>query len=154
MKSKRRTLILAQIDKKFSKWGNLKTLEIPSEGWIHSIRIAIGMNLRQLGKRLGITPQSTKELEKREKSGSLTLRGLQEVANALDFKLVYILLPNKKSLQEIIEERAKILAKEIVMRTSQTMKLENQKVSKDRLTDAVQEKAEEIQKEMPSYLWD
>ena len=30
------------------------------------------------------------------------------------------------------------------MRTSQTMKLENQKVSKDRLTDAVQEKAEEI----------
>ena len=154
MKSKRRTLILTQIDKKFSKWENLRILEIPSEGWIHSIRIAIGMNLRQLGKRLGITPQSAKELEKREKSGSLTLRGLQEVANALDLKLVYILLPNKKSLQEIIEERAKILAKEIVMRTSQTMKLENQKVSKDRLAEAVQEKAKEIQKEMPSYLWD
>jgi predicted DNA-binding mobile mystery protein A len=70
-------------------------LEIPSEGWIHSIRVAIGMNLRQMGKRLGITPQSVKELEKREKSGSLTLRGLQEVANALNLKLVYILLPNQ-----------------------------------------------------------
>ncbi len=154
MKSKRRTLILTQIDKKFSKWESLKTLEIPSEGWIHSIRIAIGMNLRQLGKRLGITPQSAKELEKREKSGSLTLRGLQEVANALDLKLIYILLPNRKKLQDIIEARALVLAKEIVMRTSQTMKLENQKVSKDRLAKAVQEKAEEIQKEMPSYLWD
>ena len=76
MKSKRRTLILTQINKRFSKWENLKTLEIPSEGWIHSIRVAIGMNLRQLGKRLGITPQSAKELEKREKTGSLTLRGL------------------------------------------------------------------------------
>ncbi|MBK6604635.1 MAG: mobile mystery protein A [Leptospiraceae bacterium] len=154
MKSKRRTLILTQINKRFSKWENLKTLEIPSEGWIHSIRVAIGMNLRQLGKRLGITPQSAKELEKREKSGSLTLRGLQEVANALNLKLVYILLPNQKTLKEIIEERSLVLAQEIVLRTSQSMKLENQKVSKERIQVAIKEKAEEIQKEMPSYLWD
>lgn len=154
MKSKRRTLILTQINKRFSKWENLKTLEIPTEGWIHSVRLALGMNLRQLGKRLGITPQSAKELEKREKSGSLTLRGLQEVADVLDLKLIYVLLPNKKSLNEIIEKRAQVLAKEIVLRTSQSMKLENQKISKERLQAAIKEKAEEIQKEMPSYLWD
>jgi predicted DNA-binding mobile mystery protein A len=112
------------------------------------------MNLRQLGAILGITSQSVREIEMREKNGSLTLNGLREVADALDLKLVYALLPNKGSLKALIEARAKILAEEIVMRTSQSMKLENQEVSKERLQESILEKTKEIQKEMPSYLWD
>jgi transcriptional regulator with XRE-family HTH domain len=49
----------------------------------------MGLSLKQLGKRLKITPQGTKEIERREKDGSLTLQRLWEVAAALDKQLVY-----------------------------------------------------------------
>lgn len=150
----KQNLMISQMDQKFSGWNDLKTLEIPSKSWIFSIRNALKMTLRQLGEKLEITPQSVKELEEREKSGSITLKSLREAANALDCRLVYVLLPQKESLREMIEQRALELAEEIVMRTSQTMTLENQKVSEERLRKAIEEKAEEIQREMPSYLWD
>ena len=112
------------------------------------------MSLRQLGVRLHITPQSVKELEEREKTGSITLRVLRQVAHALDSKLIYVILPNQVTLESMIESRARELAEEIVLRTSHSMKLENQEVSKERLQAAIEEKAKKIRNEMPSYLWD
>ena len=46
------------------------------------------------------------------------------------------------------------LAEEIISRTSQSMKLENQQNSSQRLKKAVEMKAIEIMNRMPKYLWD
>ena len=54
----------------------------------------------------------------------------------------------------MIEDRAKILAKEIVDRTSVSMELEDQKTSDNRLEKAIEEKAQELKTKMPRYLWD
>jgi hypothetical protein len=54
----------------------------------------------------------------------------------------------------MIEKRAKELATEIVMRTNNTMALENQQNSKERIAQAIAEKTAEIKFEMPKYLWD
>ena len=77
-----------------------------------------------------------------------------EVAEAIDFKFVYGFVPKDGSLQNMIEKKATEIAREIVLRTSQTMKLENQEVGEERLEKAVHEKVENFMLEIPRSLWD
>ena len=59
----------------------------------------------------------------------------------------------EESLEKMIEKKAYEIAKEIVMRTSHSMMLEDQENSKERIEKAIKERAEEIKNEMPGYLW-
>lgn len=147
-------LIIEQTDKKLALFRPLDSMTIPPRGWVHTIRIALRMSLRQLGNRLKISPQSVKEIEEREANGSITIKGLKEVGAVLEMKLVYGFIPQELSIEEMIEKRAFEIAKDIVMRTSNTMQLEDQENSKVRLEKAVKYRAEEIKTKMPKYLWD
>ncbi len=154
MKLRQQKLIIEQLDRKFLTLKSLNQFSSPERGWIFNIRTALKMSLRQLGKRLGISAQSVKEIEQREAEGSLTLRSLSDVAKALDMKLVYAIIPKEETLEMMIEKRADKIAREIVLRTSNTMSLEDQKVSDTRIKKAIEEKADEIINKMPRYLWD
>ena len=103
---KTQKLILEQIDSKILKLKKLKDLSIPHSGWIYAIRQALGMSLRQLGNRMGITPQSVKENEMREKNGTISLNALRQFGKSMDMKLVYGFIPKEASLEKIIEKRA------------------------------------------------
>ena len=151
---KKQKLIIEQLDKKLHKFYDLTEVLIPPEGWIFSIRSAIKMSLRQLGKRLNITAQSVKEIETREKNGTVSINVLRQVAQALDMKFIYGFIPKSKTLESMIEDRANELAKEIVLRTSTTMRLEDQENLPDRIKKSIIDKAQEIKQEMPRYLWD
>lgn len=126
----------------------------PTKGWIHAIRTTLGISFRQLGERLSITAQSVQEMEGREANGTITLKTLREVAQALDMKLVYGFVPKGNSLESLLEQQALAVARKIVLRTDNTMKLEDQRVSKERIEKAVRELADELKSEMPRYLWD
>lgn len=154
MEISKQHLLIEQADKKLASFSQLGSMTIPPRGWIHTVRIALKMSLRQLGKRLQISPQSVKETEIREANGSITLKRLKEVGAALDMKLIYGFIPNEKSLEEMINKRAMEIAQEIVSRTSGTMQLEDQKNSEERIKKAVKIRAEEIRAKMPKYLWD
>ncbi len=151
---KKQKLILDQVDKRIQEIMLLDSFVIPHEGWLYSIRNALGMSLRQLGKRLNITAQSAKEIEEREKNGTVSLTVLRQVGAALDMKLVYGYIPRAGSLEKMIENRAKEIAEEIVRRTSASMVLEDQGNTETRLRKAIQEKTAELKHEMPRYLWD
>jgi len=151
---KKHKLIIEQLDKKFLDLYHLKDIALPPEGWIYSIRTAIRMSLRQLGKRLNITAQSVKEIEAREKSGTVSINVLKQVGYALDMKFVYGYIPKSKTLEKMIEEKANELAKKIVLRTSATMRLEDQENASDRINKSIRDKAQELKQEMPRYLWD
>jgi predicted DNA-binding mobile mystery protein A len=112
------------------------------------------MSLRQLAVRLNITPQSVKEIEQREANGSITIKSLQEVGAALDLRLVYGFISKHESIEAMIEQRAVEIARDIVSRTSKTMELEEQGNSRERLEKAITNRAEEIKRTMPKYLWD
>jgi hypothetical protein len=79
---------------------------------------------------------------------------LREAADALDMKFVYGIIPKDGSIELMIEKRAKELAQKIVLRTSNSMKLEDQENSGERIEKAIQEKTEEIKEELPKYLWE
>jgi predicted DNA-binding mobile mystery protein A len=154
MKMSKRKLMIEQLDRKINNFSGFQATEIPSKGWIRAIRTAMNMSLTQLAKKMGKTPQTVREIELREASKNITLKKLLEVAEVLDLKLVYGFVPNDGSIQQMIEKRANELARKIVLRTSQTMKLENQEVGEERLAKAINDRAEKIMMEMPRSLWD
>lgn len=147
-------LLLEQTDKKLAAFLPLSSVIIPDRGWVHTIRIALGMSLRQMGNRLKKSPQSVKELEDRESNYSITLKGLREIGASLDMKLIYGFIPLNQSLAEMIENRAKEIAKEIVLRTSNSMYLEDQGNSNERIEKAIKNRADDIKSKKPKYLWD
>ncbi len=147
-------LLVEQVDKKLALFKPLDSVSIPQNGWIHTIRIALRMSLRQLGNRLKISPQSVKEIEERESNGSITMKNLKEVGAALDLKLVYGFIPRNQSIENMIERRASEIAKDIVLRTSNTMQLEDQANTKERIEKAIKNRTEEIKSKIPKYLWD
>ena len=154
MKDLKQKLIIEQIDNKLKVYSKVSTNNMPSSGWINTIRTSIKMTLEQLGTRIKTTKQGAKKVEEREVDGSITINALKEAANALDMDFVYGFTPRKGSIFKMIDEAALKKATEIVMRTSKTMELEDQKVNDERLNKAIKDKAKEISTSLPKYLWD
>ena len=146
-------LIQDQLDQLFQTVSYIRNVKRPKEGWIRTIRMAIGMSAVQLAKRLNITRQSMAEIEKREADGSITLNTLRTVADAMEMEVHYVLIPKKGTLEKLINDRVNELAKEIVIRTSQSMKLEDQENEAERLKNAIKERAEQIKAESLKNIW-
>lgn len=151
---KNKLLQLEHLNNKMLAFASLNQVVIPPTGWIKAIRNSLGMSMLQLGKKLSVTKQGIQDIEKREKDGSITIKSLKEIARVLDMQLVYGFIPNDGSLDALIERKAKDLASKIVLRTSNTMKLEDQENTKKRIDNAIKERTEEIKKEIPKILWD
>lgn len=150
----KKSLQIQQLNGKMLAFASLQKVAPPPTGWIKAIRNAIGMSMLQLGKRLSITKQSVQDIERREKDGSISIKALREAARALDMQLIYGFVPNDGSLEALIDRKAKELATQIVQRTSNSMKLEDQENSKQRIEKAIEERATIIKNEMPKTLWD
>jgi predicted DNA-binding mobile mystery protein A len=150
----KKSLQIQQLNSKMLAYASLQKVAPPPTGWIKAIRNAIGMSMLQLGNRLSITKQSVQDIERREKDGSITIKALREAARALDMQLIYGFVPKDGSLELLIERKAKELATQIVMRTNNTMKLEDQENTRQRIETAIKERTTIIKTEMPKTLWD
>jgi predicted DNA-binding mobile mystery protein A len=150
----KKKLQIEQLDTKMSGFRTAQKVIAPATGWLKAVRVSLGMSLQQLANKLSITRQSVQELELREKEGSITLKSLRETANALDMQLIYGLVPKDGSIEKLIDRKARELAIRIVSRTSNSMKLEDQEISQQRLKKAVEERTAEIKNELPKMLWD
>lgn len=150
----KKKLQIAQLESRIKRFSHAREIPNPPTGWIRAIRLALGMTLQQLANKLSITKQSAQEIEMREKEGSITLRSLRETARALDMELVYGFVPKDGSLENHIDKKARSLAEKIVSRTSNSMKLEDQENTNQRLTKAIEERTIIIKQELPKALWD
>ena len=154
MKNDNRKLMIEQLDKKLAKYALIGKNGIPVGGWISAIRTALNISLVQFSRILKKSSPTVKGIEEREADKSITLKKLSEVGDALNLDLVYGFVPRDGSLEKMIERRAHEVAKEIVMRTSHTMKLEDQENTEERLQKAIKDRADKIKNELPKYLWD
>ena len=155
MKTDKKKLMIEQLDRRFKLIAGVsKSISTPSNGWINTLRKTLNISLKQLGKKLNVSSQNINQFEQREKDGSISIQKLKEVAEALNMDFFYAFLPKDGSLEKMIEKHAYKIAEDIVMRTSQSMKLEDQENSEERLKTAIKERAEKIKNEMPKYLWD
>lgn len=153
MRNKRK-LLIEQLDQKLQAFSESRKVLVPERGWINTIRTALNMTLAQLGAKLNITKQGVKRIEESEANGTITLNSLKNVAKAMDLKLVYALVPKNETIDDLIQKKADKLAQNIVLRTNQNMKLEDQGIGDDKLAKTIKELANEIKREMRKSLWD
>ncbi len=153
MRNKKK-LLIEQLDQKLSPFETAGLVMVPQKGWINTIRTTLNMTREQLGSKLGSTKGAIQKIEDREASGQITLNKLKGVGKALDMKFVYGFVPIDGSLDNKINIRAEQLARKIVLRTNQNMKLENQGISNSKINESITELANEIKREMRRSLWD
>ena len=149
MTDKFKHLQLQQLDQHIA---GVRVCERPSNGWIRSVRKPLGMSVRQLAFRMGMTQQEVSQLEASELDDSVTLKTLRKAAEAMGCQLVYAIIPVDGSLQDIVCGQATQKAKEIVTAVDHTMQLEAQGVGN--LQAKIEETAEELSKTPNSKLWE
>ena len=149
----RNVLIREQMDVKLTPFQTLLKIPVPSQGWIKSIRSGLAMNARQLADRLQVDKSRITRIEKDEIKGALTIKTLEKIAKAMGCQFVYALVP-PKSLANIVEQRAKTVSLKRMERINQTMKLENQELTKPEKLKIIQQEKERVQNELPKLLWE
>jgi predicted DNA-binding mobile mystery protein A len=105
-------IILDQMDHQLKPFIQLGLYAVPPKGWIYPIRRAIRMKYRQMGERLGMSPQGAKQLEESEIKGTVSLRTMKAVAQAMDMDFVYGFVPREGSLTALVDKQARIKAAE------------------------------------------
>ncbi len=153
MRNKKK-LLIEQLDEKLKPFKKAELVITPEKGWINTIRTTLNMTMSQLGNRLNITRQGVKKIEESEAKGSISINALKEIAKALNLKFVYGFTPIDGTIDNLISLKANNLAKKIVLRTNQNMKLENQGISTKKINQSIIDLAEDIKREMRKSLWD
>lgn len=125
----------------------------PPRGWVKAIREALGMTAAQLGGRVGVSQSRIARIERDEVEDAVTLATLRRVAEGMDCKLVYALVPNEP-LDEVLRARARAQAEAQLKRTYHSMRLENQALDKRDLDEECERLAAEILAGDPRRLWD
>lgn len=146
-----RSLALQQIDKTLGPWRSLPRSR-PTGGWLRAVRQALGMTTRQLAKTVGVTQAAVVDAERNESKGDITLATLQRYAAALGCEVSYVLVP-KLRLQQMVEERADLVARDQVARVRHSMALENQQTDKEHLEREVAEIRRKLLEGKRSRLW-
>ena len=142
-RSKLNALARWAVDQQLQPLRKMEPLVRPQRGWIRAIREALGMTTGQFAKRLGVAQPRVAALERAEANEAVTLKSLRQAAEALDCVLVYALVP-KASLDDMVKDRARLVADRQLARTDQTMRLENQGVSPTRMQRAREDLAEDL----------
>ena len=124
----------------------------PKEGWVRTIRTALGMSGSQLGKIMGLSRNRISVLERKEAEGTITLIQLQELAEQLNCDLTYALVP-KKRIEDIIDDRATEIVSRILELNSQNMILEGQSIDEDSQRRLFNQIKEQVIESSGRILW-
>lgn len=152
MSSEFSTLRLEQLQASLNAYAALRAKRPPSRGWLKEIREGLGITVRQQAARLGVAAATLHKSEQAEADERITLGQLRKAADSLDCELVYVLVP-RKSLIDVVQDRAKQIAKEEVYGVAHTMSLEDQRPTNEHLQTQVTRRAEELMREKWSNLW-
>jgi predicted DNA-binding mobile mystery protein A len=127
-------------------------LRTPSEGWMRTVRKALGMSGAQLAKRMGVTRARVAQAEHAELSGGATLKSMQAAAEAMGCRFVYAVVPEKR-IEDVIMAQARKKAMALVGTASTHMALESQPLPNDKIAKEVERLTRELAQEMPPDFW-
>ncbi len=148
-------LTIRQLDQQLKEWQSLgKKYGRPRAGWIKTLRVALSMSAEQFASRLGLSRGRVNQLEDAEVHGSVTLRTLNEAANALGCELIYAIVPKGSStLEDIIKTRAEQVAEERIANVAHSMSLEAQSLDADALKIQKDGLAKKLAEHLDKKFW-
>ncbi len=130
----------------------LRKVGTPLEGWLRTARKALGMSGAQLARRLGVTRAHVNNTEKGELNGSVTIKTLQKMAEAMGCRLVYAIIPERE-VEKLLAARAKKKAMKMVEEVNKHMALEKQALSEKQVAFEIERLQREMLKNPPANFW-
>jgi len=127
-------------------------ISVPPEGWLRTMRSAIGMSGAQLARHLGLSRAQVSQAEKNELAGVITLKTLKRMAEGMGCRVVYAVVP-EKTAGDLVAKRARERAKQLINKTNVHMALEQQSLDQEQLSFELERLERELIQEMPSDLW-
>ena len=118
-----RIMLLRTLTRKMGDLQQLRNAVLGKQGWVSSVRQALGMTALQLAKRLGISQPRIAKMESNELN--LKISTMEKIAQSLDCDFVYGFVP-KESLQATIDRQARKKAAQILTKVNANMALEDQ----------------------------
>ena len=129
-------------------------LTLPPEGWLRTMRKALGMSGAQLARRMGVSRALISQAENNEVSGNVTMKTMQTMAEAMGCRFVHAVLPPMgKETEDVILAQAVKKARALVERTDVHMVLENQSLSESEREKQLNRLAQRLAIEMASDFW-
>ena len=101
-----RKLLRKRLDKEMRYYRLAGREQNPTNGLLRAVREGLRVPFKEMMGRMGVVRSAVFDLEEREETGSITLRSLGRMAEAMGCKVVYGIIPaNGKTLEEMAEER-------------------------------------------------
>ena len=148
-----KTIITSQYREKVNQTANqLQGITLPPEGWLCTVRNALGMSAAALARRLGKSRALVSNTEKAELDGGVTIKTMQSMAQAMNCRFVYAIVP-EKDIETVLKDRAKKKASKQVVESSKHMALEQQSLSKKQIAFEVERLSQNMLRDMPSDFW-
>jgi len=146
-------LRIRQLDEALAPFTPLCHRPPPPTGWVKTIREALGISVRQMSRRTGLSRTSISSAETGEAKGTVQFDTLRGLADALDCDLVYAVVP-RTSLALTLEAHARKKAAALVGRVADSMKLEAQGVANEATERQVRDLAATILSDRGRDFWD
>jgi predicted DNA-binding mobile mystery protein A len=140
----------AMVDRAASRFAQQSAV-LP-EGWIATVRKALGMSGAQLAKRLSVTRARISKAEHAEAEGGVTLKTMQAAAEAMGCRFVYAIVPEGR-IEDVIAAQARKKAQALVGRASDHMALESQSLSEAHNAEEAERIAQDLLRAMRADLW-
>lgn len=141
----------AALDARLAPWRAIDPRR-PHRGWLKAIREALAMTSRDVAGRMDVAQATIAGFEKREMDESISLASLRRVAEAMNCRLVYAIVP-QESLERTIRDRAASIVDERLAKVGHTMLLENQDVSAADRTLQKERMIDDLIRDEPRVLW-
>jgi predicted DNA-binding mobile mystery protein A len=147
-----KTVVQQQYQRIVDSAASHAALQTPPEGWLRTVRKALGMSGAQLAKTMKVTRARVAQAERAELDGAVTLKSMQTMAEAMGCRFVYAIVPPQR-IEDVIMAQARKKAVALVGTASQHMALESQALPDDKIAQAVEHLTREIAAEMPRDFW-
>ena len=130
----------------------LSGLVTPPEGWLTSMRKALGMPGAAVAARAGVTRAAIYQAERNERDGAITIRQMEKLAEAMGGRFVYAVVP-EGSVDDLLRTQAMKKAEARVRRAGMHMALEQQALREYEMQIRIERLAAELLRDMPPDFW-
>ncbi|MEX0731450.1 MAG: mobile mystery protein A [Aquisalimonadaceae bacterium] len=131
----------------------LESLQKPSEGWLATLRKALGMSGAEVAARMNVSRNAVYQAERNERDGAITINQMQKLAEAMGGQFVYAIVPDG-SVDDVIHAQAQRKAEARIRRASAHMALEKQSLPSAQTKQRIEELADELARDMPPDFWE
>src|SRR5664279_4737578 len=106
MRERERNYARKRLDLEMRSYRQAGREKNPNNGLLRAVRQTLNIPVAEVAKKMGVNRSGVFDLEAREPKNTITLKSMSRMAQAMDCKVVYGIVPNGgKKLEDLVEER-------------------------------------------------